>query len=64
MPRLTVSQLSKSFASRALFDDVSLQVPAKGNRIIQILSAINYRFLGPDTRYAFYISTLIEHSNL
>jgi hypothetical protein len=62
---LTVSQLSKSFAaSRALFDDVSLQVSAKGNRIIQILSAINYRFLGPDTRYAFYISTLIEHSNL
>src|SRR2546423_4457526 len=26
--------------------------PAKGNRIIQILSAINYRFLGPDTRSA------------
>jgi hypothetical protein len=47
---LTVSQLSKSFAGRALFDDVSLQVPAKGNRIIQILSAINYRFLGPNTR--------------
>ena len=58
---LTVSQLSKSFAGRALFDDVSLQVflglvpatvgdtdakaisslLAKGNRIIQILSAIN-----------------------
>ena len=38
---LTVSQLSKSFAGLALFDDVSLQVPAKGNRIIQILSA-NY----------------------
>ena len=47
---LTVSQLSKSFAGRALFDDVSLQVPAKGNRIIQILSAINYRFLGPNSR--------------
>jgi hypothetical protein len=47
---LTVSQLSKSFAGRALFDDVSLQVPAKGNRIIQILSAIHYRFLGPNTR--------------
>jgi hypothetical protein len=47
---LTVSQLSKSFADRALVDDVSLQVPAKGNRIIQILSAINYRFLGPNTR--------------
>jgi ABC-type branched-subunit amino acid transport system ATPase component len=29
---LTVSQLSKSFGGRALFDDVSLQVPAKGNR--------------------------------
>jgi hypothetical protein len=44
---LTVSQLSKSFAaSRALFDDVSLQVSAKGNRIIQILSAINYSFWG------------------
>jgi hypothetical protein len=49
---LTVSQLSKSLAARALFDDVSLQVPAKGNRIIQILSAINYRFLGPNTRSA------------
>jgi len=24
--------------------------PAKGNRIIQILSAINYRFLGPNSR--------------
>jgi hypothetical protein len=24
--------------------------PAKGNRIIQILSAINYRFLGSNTR--------------
>ena len=47
---LTVSQLSKSFAGRALFDDVSVQVPAKGNRIIQILSAINYRFLGPNSR--------------
>jgi len=49
---LTVSQLLKSLAARALFDDVSLQVPAKGNRIIQILSAINYRFLGPNTRSA------------
>ena len=47
---LTVSQLSKFFAGRALFDDVSLQVPAKANRIIQILSVINYRFLGPNTR--------------
>jgi hypothetical protein len=91
---LTVSQLSKSFAGLALFDDVSLQVnrvpfadcnastarhrasvrgvfqaccrqqsadakamssllvigPAKGNRIIQILSAINYGFLGPNSR--------------
>ena len=71
---LTISQLSKSFAGRALFDDVSLQVflgllpatvgdtdakamssllviaPAKGTRIIQILSAINYRFLGPNFR--------------
>jgi hypothetical protein len=92
---LTVSRLSKSFAGRALFDDVSPQVnrvpfadynastarhrasdrgvlgllpatvgdtdakamssllviaPAKGNRIIQILSAINYRFLGPNSR--------------
>ena len=45
---LTVSQLSKSFADRALFDDVSLQVPAKGNRLIQILSAINYRFFGAE----------------
>jgi hypothetical protein len=24
--------------------------PVKGNRIIQILSAINYRFLGPNSR--------------
>jgi hypothetical protein len=24
--------------------------PAKNNRIIQILSAINYRFLGPNSR--------------
>jgi len=24
--------------------------PAKGTRIIQILSAINYRFLGPNSR--------------
>ena len=47
---LTVSQLSKSFAGRALFDDVSLQVPAKGNRNIKILSAINYRFLAPNSR--------------
>jgi hypothetical protein len=47
---LTVSELSKSFAGRALFNDVSLQVPAKGNRVIQILSAINYRFLGPNSR--------------
>jgi hypothetical protein len=90
---LTVSQLSKSFVGRALFDDVSLQAnpfadcnastqdiarlieesfrlaagnsrrygcqamssllvidPAKDNRIIQILSAINYRFLGPNSR--------------
>ena len=47
---LIVSQLSKSFAGGALLDDVSLQVPAKGNRIIQILSAINYRFLGPNSR--------------
>jgi ABC-type lipopolysaccharide export system ATPase subunit len=39
---LTVSQLSKSFASRALFDDVSLQVN-RGDRI-------NYRFLGPNSR--------------
>ena len=45
---LTVSQLSKSCADRALFDDVSLQVPAKGNRLIQILSAINYRFFGAE----------------
>ena len=29
--------------------------PAKGNRIIQILSAINYRFLGPNSRYAFEV---------
>jgi ATPase subunit of ABC transporter with duplicated ATPase domains len=29
---LTVSQLSKSFAGRALFDDVSLQV-SRGDRI-------------------------------
>jgi hypothetical protein len=85
---LTVSQLSKSFASRAFFDDVRSQTvmlqpqdiarlieeffrlaagnsrrygcqamssllviaPAKGNRIIQILSAINYRCLGPNSR--------------
>jgi ABC-type lipopolysaccharide export system ATPase subunit len=39
---LTVSQLSKSFAGRVLFDDVSLQVN-RGDRI-------NYRFLGPDSR--------------
>ena len=26
--------------------------PAKGNRIIQILFAINYRFLGPNSRWA------------
>ena len=45
---LTVSQLSKSCADRALFDDASLQVPAKGNRLIQILSAINYRFFGTE----------------
>jgi ABC-type lipopolysaccharide export system ATPase subunit len=41
---LTVSQLSKSFADRALFDDVSLQVN-RGDRI-------SYRFLGPNTRSA------------
>ena len=27
-----------------------VSAPAKGNRIIQILSAINYRFLGPNSR--------------
>jgi ATPase subunit of ABC transporter with duplicated ATPase domains len=32
LPMLTVSQLSKSFAGRALFDDVSLQVN-RGDRI-------------------------------
>ncbi len=31
-PQLSVSQLSKSFAGRALFDDVSLQVN-RGERI-------------------------------
>ena len=41
---LTVSQLSKSFAGRALFDDVSRQVN-RSNRI-------NYRFSGPNTRSA------------
>jgi ABC-type lipopolysaccharide export system ATPase subunit len=39
---LTVSQLSKSFAGRALFDDVSLQVN-RGD-------LINYRFFGPNSR--------------
>ena len=43
---LTVSQLSKFFAGRALFDDVSLQVPAKANRIIQILSELITDFWG------------------
>ncbi len=32
---LTVSQLSKSFAGRALFDDVSLQVN-RGDRIVEV----------------------------
>jgi len=32
---LTVSQLSKSFAGRALFDDVSLHVN-RGDRIVEV----------------------------
>ena len=35
---LTVSQLSKSFAGRALFDDVSLQVN-RGDRIVEVEAA-------------------------
>jgi ATPase subunit of ABC transporter with duplicated ATPase domains len=38
---LTVSQLSKSFAGRALFDDVSLQVN-RGDRIGLELEYSNY----------------------
>jgi hypothetical protein len=36
---LTVSQLSKSFAGRALFDDVSLQVDLPENGAINSISS-------------------------
>ena len=43
---LTVSQLSKSFAGRALFDDVSLQVPAKGTGLYRFYLQLITDFWG------------------
>jgi hypothetical protein len=40
---------SRRYGSKAM-SSLLVIAPAKGTRIIQILSAINYRFLGPNSR--------------